>query len=119
MTTTNNNQKGDKQMKQETLDQMNDGISRAVTEWVKANLPDGGTIELTTGHVIDRTEDGQLWASRGGVANIGTEVLFDLAQRADDYPTTEPPTDVDVAALAAQVATDRLDALLARTTEAK
>jgi hypothetical protein len=117
--TTTNNQTGETTMKQETLDQMNDGISRAVTEWVEANLPDGGTIELTTGHTIDRTDDGQLWANRGGWAKGAMEVLFELAVAAEGYPTTEPPDDVDVAALAAQVATDRLDALLARTTEAK
>ena len=106
-------------MKQETLDTMNDAIGSAVDKWIEAHLPEGGTIELTTGHTLDRTEDGQLWANRGGWAKGAMEVLFELAVAAEGYPTTEPTADVDVAALAAQVATDRLDALLARTTEAK
>ena len=106
-------------MKQETLDTMNEAIGNAVYQWINANLPDGGTIELTNGFVIDRTEDGQLWANRGGWSYYANEVLFELAVAAEGYPTTEPPADVDVAALAEQVATDRLDALLARTTEGK
>ena len=106
-------------MKQETLDKMNEGIGCAVNEWLAENLPAGGTIELTNGYVIDETEDGQQWASRGGIAQIAVEVLFDLAVHADGYPRTEPPADVDVASLAAQIATDKLDSLLARTTMAE
>ena len=89
----------------------NEAIGNAVAAFMDDYLADA-PVTLTTGHVLDRDEDGACSASKGGWNHDAGEILFNLAMQADS-PSSVKLTDDGLAEDYYQTAYDHLVKLIA------